>query len=269
MSIAIQAITSLRQTYLRIPTHMAGELRRAEEFIQLAVMAAEHCLAPIRELDGGRTGIYLGTAFGPMRTNFAVLADLIHQQPISPTLFSHSVFNAVCGYIARRHHIYGPNLTLTSYAWPFFRALESAWLALQDQVIDHAVVLQAETYAPLLSDARHAMQPQECCHWPAGAVVWLLGRHGSCRLKEIDIEEIPCPAEARLQRRESITIPAGSARQTIAGPESTSFRQEVHHPLAAAESLSTRLQNNDLPSSWQVKADYGRVTMTFRHQEMM
>lgn len=269
MSIAIQAISSLRQTNLRIPSHMAGELRRAEEFIQLAVMAAEQCLAPIAELDGRRTGIYLGTAFGPMSTNFAVLADLIHQQPISPTLFSHSVFNAVCGYIARRHHIYGPNLTLTSYAWPFFRALESAWLALQDQVIDHAVVIQAETYAPLLSDARRALQPQDYRHWPAAAVVWLLGRHGSCRLKEIGVEEIPCPAEARLQRRETITTPAGPGHQPVPDKGSASFRQEAHHPLAAVESLSSRLQGNDVPCSWQVKADYGRVAITLRHRQGM
>lgn len=236
MTVAVVATSCLGLADMVIPDHLSRDLRRAEEFIQLAVIASQQVLAKAAAVDGNRTGIYLGTAFGPMSCNLAVLDDLVTAEPISPTLFSHSVFNAAAGYIARIAKIYGPALTLTSYGWPFFTALQAAWQAIKDGSVDHALVLQVETYSALLSDARSAMVPATTSLWPAGATAWLLGHHGPCRLDHIAVIEEPCQAEARL---------AG----------------EAGHPLAAAEELTALVASPTLPQIWQRNADYGRVEL--------
>ncbi len=248
MTVTIAATSSLRLADMVIPDHLGRDLRRAEEFIQLAVLASQEVLSAA-EIDGQRTGIYLGTAFGPMECNFSVLDDLVMDELISPTFFSHSVFNAASGYISRICKIYGPALTVTSYGWPFFTALQTAWQAITEESISHALVLQIETYSSLLHDARTAMLPDASAQWPAGATAWLLSRQGPCLLDNVTILEIPCPPEARL------------ARQETWQPNSTC------HPLAAVEELSALIARNVPPQKWQTTAAYGEVKVSFSKNE--
>lgn len=243
MTVAVLATTSLRQADMVIPDHLQRDLRRAEEFIQLAVLASQEVMKKAPGLDGQRTGIYLGTAFGPMQCNLSVLDDLVMEEPISPTLFSHSVFNAASGYISRICKIYGPALTLTSFAWPFFSALQCAWQALNNGEIEHALVLQVETYSSLLTDSRTAMLGEALSPWPPGATAWLLAPNGPCRLHSISVIEEPCAPEARLSC-----------------PEREGENVE-NHPLAAAESVSALVASNDFPETWQKSATYGRVEL--------
>lgn len=242
MTVSVVAASALRLTDLIIPDHLSRELRRSDDFIQLAVLASQQVLAAA-PVDGERTGIYLGTAFGPMPCNLAVLDDLVMDDPISPTLFSHSVFNAASGYIARICKIYGPALTLTSFGWPFFIALQAAWQAIQDARLDHALVLQVETYSTLLTDARTAMLPSSPPSlWPAGATAWLLGKEGPCRIEHISVAEEPCSPEARL-------------------------KETNNHPLAAGEELTTLINRQDLPHIWQRAGAYGRVELKLTEGE--
>lgn len=240
MSVAIIATTTLRLTELVIPGHLQPELRRTEEFIQLAVVAAHRLLEGGPAITATRTGIYLGTAFGPMAGNLRVLDDLVMAEPLSPTLFSHSVFNAAAGYLARSCRIHGPALTLTSPGHPFFMALQAARHAILEGSIDHGLVLQVETYSPLLADARRAMLPGPVTPWPAGVVAWLLGRQGICGLGPVLVEEVACPAEARLAGGD--TVDAG-------------------HPLAAAEALSLLVATPVPPRCWQQETATGRVVL--------
>jgi hypothetical protein len=241
MSVAIIATTTLRLTDLVIADHLQPELRRTEEFIQLAVVAARQLLENGPAIQAARTGIYLGTAFGPMAGNLRVLDDLVMGEPLSPTLFSHSVFNAAAGYIARSCHIHGPALTLTTPGWPFFAALQAARHAILAGTIDHGLVLQVETYSPLLADARRAMLAGPVPPWPAGAVAWLLGgRQGICNLGALLVEENDCPAEARL-------APGHSA--------------EAGHPLAAAEALSRLVGAPGPPRCWRQENARGKVEL--------
>lgn len=241
MTLAVVAASSLRLVDLIIPDHLSRELRRAEEFIQLAVLTSQQVLATA-PVAGQRTGIFLGTAFGPMQCNLSVLEDLVIGEPISPTLFSHSVFNAASGYIARIHKIYGPALTLTSYGWPFFLALQAAWLAIKDGSVDQALVLQVETYSPLLRDAITAMEQSSSLPWPAGATAWLVAKEGPCRLGQISVREEPCSPEERL-------------------------KAENPHPLAASEELTTLIKGQNLPESWQMSTTYGMVELKFSRGE--
>lgn len=249
MTVAVLATSSLRLADMVIPDHLARDLRRAEEFIQLAVVVSQQALAAAPQVDGHRTGIYLGTAFGPMECNFSVLDDLVMKEPISPTLFSHSVFNAASGYIARISKIYGPALTMTSYGWPFFRALQSAWQAIKERSLDHALVLQVETYSTLLHHARTAMLPGTSCPWPAGATAWLLSHNGPCLLDYISVLEEPCAPEARLARQE------------------TWQQTEACHPLAAAEELTALIARHHFPQKWQAEAAYGTVELKLSQGE--
>jgi hypothetical protein len=243
MTVAVVATSTLHLADLVIPEHLHRDLRRAEEFIKLAVLASYQVTHTVPAVNGLRTGIYLGTSFGPMECNFSVLNDLVMAEPISPTLFSHSVFNAASGYIARICKIYGPALTLTSYGWPFFVALQAAWQAIHANNLDHALVLQVETYSSLLNDARSAMLPSPAPSWPAGVTAWLLGRNGPCHLDHILVAEKPCFPEARLSRRE------------------TNLKTEDHHPMAAVEELTTLIANRNFPQIWRQEAAYGRVEL--------
>ncbi len=249
MTVAVMATSSLRLADMVIPDHLSRDLRRAEEFIQLAVLAAQQALAAAPGVDGQRTGIYLGTAFGPMQCNLDVLHDLVMAEPISPTLFSHSVFNAAAGYISRICQIYGPALTLNSYGWPFFCALQSGWDAITDHSLDQALVLQVETYSSLLDETRTALLPNPAPTWPAGVAAWLLGRQGSCRLDHITVIEEPCRPEARLARYESSADDDGC------------------HPLAAVEELTGLIKSGQITQTWQREADYGRVELRFSQGE--
>ncbi|MBU0682427.1 MAG: beta-ketoacyl synthase chain length factor [Proteobacteria bacterium] len=245
MTVAVVATTTLHLADLVIPEHLHRDLRRAEDFIKLAVLASHQLTSNAPALNGLRTGIYLGTSFGPMECNFSVLNDLVMAEPISPTLFSHSVFNAASGYIARICKIYGPSLTLTSYGWPFFVALQAAWQAIHAHNLDHALVLQVETYSALLNDARTAMLASPAPSWPAGATAWLLGKNGACHIDHIQVEEKPCSPEARLTRHE------------------THQKIEEHHPMAAAEELTTLIASDNSPQNWRQDAAYGRVELRF------
>ncbi len=248
MTVAVVATSSLRLADMIIPADLSRELRRSEEFIQLAVLASQQVLAAA-PVDGERTGIYLGTAFGPMQCNLAVLDDLVMGEPISPTLFSHSVFNAASGYIARICKIYGPALTMTSFGWPFFVALQTAGQAIRETNLDHALVLQVETYSPLLTDARTAMLEGPAPPWPAGATAWLLGKKGPCRLEYIAVTEQPCAPEAQLEHRE------------------TQVKAEESHPLAAIEELTSLINSDNFPATWQNSGAYGRVELHFSRGE--
>ncbi len=245
MTVSVVATSSLRLNDMVIPDHLGRDLRRADQFIQLAVLGACQVLAAAPPINGQRTGIYLGTAFGPMPCNLAVLDDLVMSEPISPTLFSHSVFNAASGYISRICKIYGPALTLTSFGSPFFRALESGWLAIKDKSLDHALILQVETYSTLLDDARTAILPGTPPSWPTGATAWLLGKKGSCHIDHISVSEEPCSPEARLAWRE------------------TKDDHEMTHPLAAGEELSTLIASGTFPQDWQSSSTFGKVALKF------
>jgi len=130
--VAITAALRLTMDH-EVPPQLTRELRRADDFIRLAVVGGFKSLAeaPVRELAPEVRGVFIGTAFGPLETNFQSLGSLINdgEGQISPTLFSHSVYNAAAGYTARLLDFRGPALTVTDYGWPFLIALEEARLA--------------------------------------------------------------------------------------------------------------------------------------------
>ncbi len=159
-----------------MPRELLRQLRRADDFIRLGVVAGYKSIKRVQEADAlpaESRGLILGTAFGPMETNFEVLDQVITDQPASPILFSHSVFNATAGYMATTFGIKGCALTVTDFAFPFFRALEQGYLAIISGRLESCLVLQVETYRQLLQDGKN-IHGSEKTLWEPGVVCWLL-----------------------------------------------------------------------------------------------
>ncbi len=234
----ISAVASLNFAGLHIPEELENQLRRADLFTS-GIVACCHDLLKGRTIDGEQTGLFISTAYGPMQCNLDVLDFLVEQEPLSPTLFSHSVFNGASGYVARIFAIHGPALTQTSYSYPFFTALAQATFALEQGQLEHALLIQAETYSTLLEDAK----TDSPSPWPAGVVAWLLGREG-VTVHRVQVAEEPCPPQARLQFKAT-----------------SSTGKEHHHPLSMVLELNQLFTTEALPAQYTVTSDFGTVQL--------
>lgn len=260
-SVAITAARTLTMAD-EIPAALHRELRRADDFIRLAVVGGQVALAaaPARDLAPEARGLFLGTAFGPLETNFESLGSLINdgEGQISPTLFSHSVYNAAAGYAARLLDCRGPALTVTDYGYPFLIALEEARLAVSSGRVERALVLGVETYSELLADAYRRSFAGREVPWHKGAVAWVLDRGDSVEgglglLTRVEVVGESCPTGDYLTREQEIC--------RFAGTESIPPR----HTLAAVELLTARI-NDQVgreagASRWECRASFGRAVI--------
>ena len=235
---------------------LARELRRADGFISLAVQAGSAALG--RESSNlsrsGRRGLILGTAFGPMQTNFEVLDQVVHHEQTSPTLFSHSVFNAAAGYLSRIFKLQGSALTVTDFAFPFFQALQQGSMAISSGRLASCLVLQVETYSQLLTDARSRIAGNEAGQWLGGAVAWLLtgdrGNHAQ-EMTAIDVHLRPA------SESDYLTI---DARLTCA-----SHALAIDSPLGAAVTVTGIITESPVKEQTiHITAPYGSIELSFR-----
>lgn len=120
------------------------ETRRADHFTKMATLAAFDALADsgIPEQSKQKLGIILATALGPHVTTFNFLDDILTygDSGVSPTLFSHSVHNAVTSYIALNLQTRGPTLTMTQFANSFHQALILAECWLKEKRCEYILV---------------------------------------------------------------------------------------------------------------------------------
>ncbi|WP_163335664.1 beta-ketoacyl synthase N-terminal-like domain-containing protein [Desulfopila sp. IMCC35008] len=257
MSVLITGSFVADSSSIEIPEPLFRQLRRADEFIRLGVVAAYNVLQQNGGLraDGERTGLFLGTAFGPMQTNFDVLDQVVENEPVSPTLFSHSVFNAAAGYIASVLGIHGCAITLTDFGFPFFSALEQGMVAIESGHLDSCLILQVETYSDLLLDAKKAMVPAGE-EWFPGAVCWLLEKEdigAGLLLEKLEIASRTVNGKAILQLQEQVQLD-GKPVAVMPGY------------LGAASCLGRELDTTNplLISVIEIESEYGTVAMDIR-----
>ena len=256
--VSVMSVETLAGDYA-VPEDLARELRRADDFIQMAVISGSAAVAaaPDRGLQPEETGVFIGTAFGPLTTNFESLGSLIDdgEGQISPTLFSHSVYNAAAGYVARLLHIMGPALTVTNYGWPFLIALEEARVAVATGRIGRALVISVETYSDLLADAYCRSYDTSEIPWQKYAVAWVLEPQETvgplCRLHQVHLREADSdPADFLTRQEEQLTGPSRGNKL-------------ARHPMAYAETISQLVREYDGPSneqqSWALEATFGRA----------
>ncbi|HSH14167.1 MAG TPA: beta-ketoacyl synthase N-terminal-like domain-containing protein [Desulfurivibrionaceae bacterium] len=263
MSKPVAVTAALRLTMDHaVPPPLAKELRRADDFIRLAVVTGFNALAaaPVRDLASEARGIFIGTAFGPLETNFQSLGSLINdgEGQISPTLFSHSVYNSAAGYTARLLDFQGPALTVTDYGWPFLIALEEAHLAVASGRVERALVLGVEVYSELLADAYRRSFADREVPWHKGAVAWVLDRAEAveprlARLESVTVTGSPCATGDYLTRAAELC--------RVDGRELVPDR----HTLAAVESLSDLLNTLSAGSGgvvrWECSARFGSAVV--------
>ena len=186
-------------------------LRRADGLTTQAVAAAVQATAnaPSRELAPVEVGIFVGTAFGPLETNFRFLDTLFNdgEGQTSPTLFSHSVHNMAAGYISRLLDLRGPALTMTTFAWPFLSALDTAWQFMAQKKIRRALVTAVEAKSAVLEDAikrigasDHSAPIEKAVACILDPVEW--APTGYPVLQDLEINERPCAPQNLLTRKE-------------------------------------------------------------------
>ena len=137
----------------RLPRSM----RRADRYARIAAIAA---LEATKD-QGGQddlpedTAIIVSGAFGPHRTTFEFLDDLIDydDEDASPTAFSHSVHSAGALYLAMVLGVHGSCLTLTGFGNPWFQALQAAEDLLESGACEKVVVVGVDELALLTETA--------------------------------------------------------------------------------------------------------------------
>jgi hypothetical protein len=235
---------------LTMPAEFAGKLRRADPFIRLGVAAAAAALArstPLAEPAASGCGLILATGYGAMQTNFEVLEQIVSGQQTSPTLFSHSVFNAAAGYIATLFNIRGCALTVSDFAFPFFRALAEGRAAVASGRLDLCLVLQVESYSDLLAEARRRLLGVSDA-WPPGAVCWLLAKDGEGpRLSGVEIDDQPLVPRELLRGEETLSGAGGE--------------RLLAHPLAAAQAITAELARPEVAGGYHLAAAWGGVRL--------
>ncbi len=108
--------------------------RRADRFCKMAVLSACDAFldSNMEVRDDEKIGVIVATAFGPHKTTFNFLDNILDygEAGVSPTIFSHSVHNAAASYITAALNIHGPVCTLTDFNFPFHEAckLADSWI---------------------------------------------------------------------------------------------------------------------------------------------
>ncbi|MDH3349111.1 MAG: beta-ketoacyl synthase chain length factor [Desulfobulbaceae bacterium] len=234
------------------PAALGRKLRRADDFIKIAVTACDGLLhGDNTDIDATETGLFLGTAFGPMETNFEVLDLILEEGRSSPFLFSHSVFNAAAGYIAEIYNIKGCGQTITDFSWPFLLSLREGCSAINAGRLQRCLILQVETYSPLLEDSRQDLNPHSPA-WPMGGVAWLLERSDRVskgyQVDSLDINSRPAAPEAYLSR--------------VAENRLNDIQLLANDPLSSARELTRYIEKNE-PQKLEFcsNADYGTAKL--------
>ncbi len=248
-----------------MPLEFAKSLRRADDLTKRMVVCTAEALksAPALEIDPEQIGIFSGTGFGPLETNFRFLDTLFDdgEGQASPTLFSHSVHNAAAGYIARLFNMHGPAITLTSYAWPFLTALNQALLAISDRTISRAVVVTGEMTSPLLTAAGPRLDSNHK-DGRSGAVTWIIDKgfeedpERYLKIKHLEINEKSCDVSTFLTRSGEMWALDGRTSEKTGGL--------LNYAFFLTECLKENFSGSKTEDRfWGIKAPFGNAVLHF------
>ncbi|MFA6291291.1 MAG: beta-ketoacyl synthase chain length factor [Victivallales bacterium] len=154
------------------------DLRRADRYTSIMMASAVQACADAGFADcaPADTGVITVSAFGPHRTTFAFLNDILDypEDQVLPTTFSHSVHNAAASYVATSLQIRGPTITLTGFEDIWFDALELSNVFLNSGCCRRILLVGAEELA-LLTQSLTGILP-DCfpCKRMEGSVALML-----------------------------------------------------------------------------------------------
>ncbi|MBW2164461.1 MAG: hypothetical protein JRF43_08545 [Deltaproteobacteria bacterium] len=227
-----------------VPASLKRTLRRADGLTTQAVVAAAQAMdkAPSRELDPVEVGIFVGTAFGPLETNFRFLDTLLDD-----------------GVLDLR----GPALTMTTFAWPFLTALDTAWQFMAQKRVRRALVTAVEAKSAVLEDALRrlgafddSVSVEEAVACVLDPVEWV--PPGYPVLQDLEINEVPCSSQILLTRKGERWAPQSS--QCPTGP--------LDHTLAIIKALThLRGKSADDVLTFNITSLFGDARLTWRTKE--
>ena len=264
-AVVISAIHMSTGVDFEMPVELAKLLRRADDLTKWVVGCAGSVFksAPLPTIPPEQVGIFFGTSFGPLETNFRFLDTLLDdgERQVSPTLFSHSVHNAAAGYLARIFTIHGPAITLTAYTWPFLTALQQAVMAVSTGVVRRALVATGEMPSPLLADAGCQLAGSQFIDGPFGAVTWIIDRFSEERkvkqhiaIKHLEIDETPCDAAVLLTRSGEVWSCNGRADEQTTGV--------LDHAFSLTDQIQ-KIRGGQMNEEflWSIKAPFGQARL--------
>jgi len=260
-AVAISSLQALNLQDLDLPVVYTKQLRRADELTKAVVNSTYLGLdsAPMLDLVPEKIGLFLGTSFGPLETNFRFLDSLLDdgEGQASPTLFSHSVHNAAAGYLARLFSINGPAITISSYAWPFLAALEQASLMMCSGTINRAIVVSGEMYSPLLEHAGKKLKEADYKFCQTGAVTWILDRVNERKLgnniiiNKIEMSYKPCDVTTFLTR---------TGEEWFFDNESCKVTELLSYAFLLTRQIQKKLTGDKKGEfNWSIKAPFGQA----------
>ena len=136
-------------------------LRRADRFTVLAAAAVQMAFPEtfpyFLEPD---TGLITASSFGPHKTVFANLDDILDypEDQILPTKFSHSVHNAVTSYLGTILKITGPAFAITNFENPIDEAMNLAETLLSTGLCGKLLLVAVEEAGFLTQNAASIWQ---------------------------------------------------------------------------------------------------------------
>lgn len=151
-------------------------LRRADRLTSLAAAAIRRALP--KEFPHGlpaETGLLTMSAFGPHKTVFAMLDDILDfpEDQLLPTKFTHSVHNAVTSYLGTLLGFHGPAFALTNFGSPIFELFETAETILAGGLCSQVLAVAVEERG-LLTQVATQFSPEDFPSEPPEAVAVFL-----------------------------------------------------------------------------------------------
>ncbi len=131
-----------------------------------AAISADRCLADVPTFDRANCGLILGSVLGEFSATKDFLQTHYAENLSRPLLFQNSLHNATTGFLAIRHGLRGPQLTVSNGPQTFVDCLEAARLLLESRKCDLCLISKVDLTLPeLLKDlpppAQNSLRQQE------------------------------------------------------------------------------------------------------------
>jgi len=172
-------------------------LRRIDYFAQMALLSAYLAIedASLEFTDKSRVGVIFGSGYGPTRTTFKFLDNIIDDGDFgaSPTYFANSVHNALASQVSIFLKLTGPCSTVTCFEHTLSNVLITAQNWLEEDTVDYVLAGLGDEYCHVLGYAATTMGAGEsaklepldlerCTFLPGeGHITFVLGRKQKSR----------------------------------------------------------------------------------------
>jgi len=164
------------------------------------------------------------------------------------------------GYISRLLDLRGPALTMTTFAWPFLSALDTAWQFMAQKKVRRALVTAAEAKSAVLEDALRRLGASDDSVSVEEAVACVLdpvewAPPGYPVLQDLEVNEVPCAPQILLTRKGERW--ASQSSQCHTGP--------LDHALAIIKALThLRGKGPDDIIDFNITSPFGDARLNWR-----